>query len=531
MDGRDAGDAINGHGAAAEAPRPDQLTGMVRDAWRELVGPGDVGYDDDFFAAGGDSLLLVRLADRLHRALNRNVPVHELLAAPTLRGMVAVLERDGGSRGDTDAAAGAGRPGTPSARQVPTSLYQARMAGGDLAACRAGSLWSFGVRVVGELDVDRLAEALTWVTRRHAALRTSFPGNDRKMAECAPADAIDCPLTVIDHPADADPAPPHGEELVRERLRGPFTLSRAPLVRAVLLRRPDDYLLGIAVHSIVFDARSVAVFLADLGFVYNRLAKGDRAGLATEQSDFASFAAAERRWTESGEAAAELACLAAHRPAWAPLAALRSAEPPPEAAGGAHASWSRVIGIEEPRLVVGCGRLLAAAATALCSALREVTSEDSIPVLLVAPRRDGADALRGIGPYATYRRIAAGSRALGDAARQAAEEIAIGLGHGMAPFEALPGQALPTTGTSARAAGQVALDALPRLSPPVLGAAVTGAAWVGEEPGPSSARLQVMCTEAEAGAVRLWCEYSAAQFDSRAVVRLMESMAAHLPAA
>ncbi|OLF13996.1 hypothetical protein BLA60_02120 [Actinophytocola xinjiangensis] len=77
--------------AAAPAGRPPGTPRerAVAALFEQVLGVTGVGLDDDFFALGGHSLLLVPLARRLRTRFGVDVAVHELFLAPT----VAALDR------------------------------------------------------------------------------------------------------------------------------------------------------------------------------------------------------------------------------------------------------------------------------------------------------------------------------------------------------------------------------------------------------------------------------------------------------
>ncbi|MEU9147282.1 beta-ketoacyl synthase N-terminal-like domain-containing protein [Streptomyces sp. NPDC048349] len=80
-------------GAPASAPSPEELGDMeqrVADTWKELLGVDHVGPEDNFFALGGDSLLMVRLIAKLRTNFRVSIPLRVIAAMPTLR-MVAQL--------------------------------------------------------------------------------------------------------------------------------------------------------------------------------------------------------------------------------------------------------------------------------------------------------------------------------------------------------------------------------------------------------------------------------------------------------
>lgn len=60
--------------------------------WKELLGIGEIGLDDDFFEIGGHSLLALRLFSRFKKEFDLNLPLATLVAAPTPRLLSALLD-------------------------------------------------------------------------------------------------------------------------------------------------------------------------------------------------------------------------------------------------------------------------------------------------------------------------------------------------------------------------------------------------------------------------------------------------------
>jgi len=60
--------------------------------WRELLGRSDVGVDDNFFDAGGQSLLLLRMHRLIESAFGTHLQIVKLLEHPTIRALAAHLD-------------------------------------------------------------------------------------------------------------------------------------------------------------------------------------------------------------------------------------------------------------------------------------------------------------------------------------------------------------------------------------------------------------------------------------------------------
>jgi hypothetical protein len=191
---------------------------------------------------------------------------------------------------------------------VPTSFAQAkRLAlwhGPD--NCWKAPL-AYALAYAGRFDQPRLESTLRLLARRHNALRTYFlPEASIDAAACLPPEEAVWPLKVV----VADDADDTGGTRVDEAydwLQRDFAPFERPLVRALLLRRPDHDVLGLAIDHILLDGFSAEVLFDDLAHVYEGLGRGGPGAFDVPVSDAVGFARAERAWLASGEGEAALA--------------------------------------------------------------------------------------------------------------------------------------------------------------------------------------------------------------------------------
>ncbi|GHH86832.1 peptide synthetase [Streptomyces sulfonofaciens] len=89
-------------GTRAEPAGAGPLERVVADAWREVLGIGAVGPDDNFFDLGGTSLRVAAVHERLTRTVAPGLRMTDLYRAPTIRRLVRLIDS---GRGDPSAGA------------------------------------------------------------------------------------------------------------------------------------------------------------------------------------------------------------------------------------------------------------------------------------------------------------------------------------------------------------------------------------------------------------------------------------------
>ncbi|WOX15494.1 non-ribosomal peptide synthetase [Streptomyces sp. N50] len=154
---------------------------------------------------------------------------------------------------------------------------------------------ALALRLTGALDPEQLRGALSDLTARHEALRTTFSTRDGQGVqavheEAAPewrwADVSDTAAGRREERAHA---------LVREEMSRPYDLRDGPLVRALLVRlAAEDHVLVLGMHHIVTDGWSLGIAARDLGELYAARVEGRDAQLPEVRVQYADYAAWQR---------------------------------------------------------------------------------------------------------------------------------------------------------------------------------------------------------------------------------------------
>ncbi|MFN2529804.1 MAG: amino acid adenylation domain-containing protein [Pyrinomonadaceae bacterium] len=274
---------------------PRNLTEEILvDIWADVLSVENPGVDDDFFALGGHSLLLARLAARIRESFRLDLTLRDLFEAPTV---AAISERIEAMRRVSDGFKEA--PLIPISRNgaLPLSFAQERLWFFDqMEPTNAAYNISRVLRLTGILDRRALQRSLDTIVARHEVLRTSFLVDEGKPAlSIAPCVMVEIPLFDLSELPSAV-AQQKINELAREETARSFKLAHGPLLRLTLVKAGDaEHVLLLTMHHIISDGWSINVFMRELVKCYNALTTDTSPDLPSLTVQYVDFVAWQRQ--------------------------------------------------------------------------------------------------------------------------------------------------------------------------------------------------------------------------------------------
>ena len=266
------------------ATRPssfDHHEDLVATVMADVLGIPALTADTDFFAAGGNSLAAVYVANRLAAALNTRVGVRDVFDAPTPSRLSHRIRRS-----DDETA----RPepvSVPAETAVQPSLAQQRLwLLSRIAPESSAYNIAFEVTFDGPLDATALAQAFGDVERRHPILRTTYPSG----SSGAPVQSLQHGTTTL------TPVPiEEYEGLAADAARRGFDVTSELPFRLVLTSFGDlEHRLTVVAHHIAVDGLSFATVVADLAEAYHARCRGTTPDWPTRQLDYRDFSLWQR---------------------------------------------------------------------------------------------------------------------------------------------------------------------------------------------------------------------------------------------
>ncbi|HET6976590.1 MAG TPA: amino acid adenylation domain-containing protein [Pyrinomonadaceae bacterium] len=250
--------------------------------WSEVLGHGTIGTNENFFNAGGHSLLAAKVVSRIRDTLGIELPLRAVFELPTIAQLAVHVE----NAGKTEAPA-----------------IQPRSIAEPVLSYAQQRLWFFdqmqpglaiynipaAIRFSGSLNLAALEGALREIVRRHEVLRATFISINGEPQQV---------ITSVENftPALVDINESESDRLIEAEAHHPFDLSHGPLRVTLLRATEDEFVLLITVHHIASDGWSGDVFIREIAALYRAYEAGEPSTLAELPVQYGDYAAWQREW-------------------------------------------------------------------------------------------------------------------------------------------------------------------------------------------------------------------------------------------
>ncbi|MCP4151262.1 MAG: SDR family NAD(P)-dependent oxidoreductase, partial [bacterium] len=259
---RENNDGKNKETAAFMQPRPDldtiytpptnPLEQTLTDIWQNLFGFEKLGIHDDFLELGGDSLKAITLLSRLHKELNREVPLAVFFKTPTVNELARYIQNAEETVYTTIEPAEE-KEYYPLSSSQKGLYYMQQMAPESTSYHEANA-----VILEGEIDKNFLQTTFMKLIRRHESLRTSFDIVDHQ-----PVQIIHKQKEIDFHIDSFDARDKPTEKIIKDFV-APFDLKHCPLFKIGLIRLQQlKHILIVEMHHIITDGVSNYIFMRD----------------------------------------------------------------------------------------------------------------------------------------------------------------------------------------------------------------------------------------------------------------------------
>ncbi|UPK68821.1 amino acid adenylation domain-containing protein [Chitinophaga filiformis] len=253
--------------ASAAVPPRNELERQLVAIWQDLLGRQQIGVTDNFFELGGNSLIAIRLINRIDRQLNRTIGLKDIFNNFDIQGLAAVIEKqkeDGHlvipkalERNDYEL--------SPNQRR----LWMAAQVPGNEASYNI----SGGLMIEGEVSIPILEQAFRHLVQRHESLRTIFIIDGAGLPR---QKILATGLTNFEFASSnemfSDAAV---QQLINRENSIPFELYDQQLFRLkVLALQENKYLLMLIMHHIISDGWSMELLIREWIAVYYALSAG-----------------------------------------------------------------------------------------------------------------------------------------------------------------------------------------------------------------------------------------------------------------
>ncbi|MGG1652503.1 amino acid adenylation domain-containing protein [Paenibacillus sp. NRS-1780] len=259
----------------------NELEFKLLNIYQDVLGFQHLSTTDHFLKLGGHSLKAAMLVSRIHKALETQVSIRDILLNPTVREMAKLINYRDHSEQVFWIQAHEHRDVYPVTSQQKRlySIQQLDPAGISYNV-------PFAVEIIGSIDKEKWQVAVQKLVERHEPLRTSFHLEHGQLIQRV-HDQVSCPIVYMK--TNEEELESHASAFIQT-----FELDQAPLVRTVLLELSiTKHIFIMDIHHIICDGLSLNILIQDVLQIYQENA------LPLIQVQYKDYAVWQEEWLHS----------------------------------------------------------------------------------------------------------------------------------------------------------------------------------------------------------------------------------------
>lgn len=264
-----------------EQAHTDVIEHALLEIWEQLLPGKPLHPEQNFFSAGGHSLLALSMLARIKDSLHSSVSLRQFFQQPTIRALAQLVRQHK-----------AVYKTIPLLRQAEQSLFPLTASQQQMWVLHqldsSGAAYNMPMLLLlkGTLDKPVLRQVLQQITQQHEVFRTTYFEDNGTAVQRIHADA-----TLQFSEYDISSVATSLTQRFAADANMAFDLTAAPAYRFILYKlAPEQYALGVVMHHINADGTSFQLLLRQLVQGYRQGIQQQHWQLASEQLQIADLA-------------------------------------------------------------------------------------------------------------------------------------------------------------------------------------------------------------------------------------------------
>ena len=278
------------HDETSELHKTLTIPEKIKSVWEDALGVSALNSSDNFFALGGNSLMITQLVSKLRKMYNISISLSEATAKPILNDWISLAEAAGSSSN------------VESEELIPTTVVETSDAFPlapsvrrflDRRSGTGSSKWNLSVMLLcsGKVDENALQETVTVLQQHHRMLRANVDLKSSPPVMTIKPLKESNPLVSIDLTQENADDLSGKIEQIASQYQDSIELASGYLFRIVHLKCPDnvDDRVLLLTHHFNSDGLSWTITLQDFQNVYRSAVLGNEIKLPTKTFDYGNW--------------------------------------------------------------------------------------------------------------------------------------------------------------------------------------------------------------------------------------------------